>query len=38
MNIFNSELKEQINEIKNFAKFTDIIIDENLGYNNIYIE
>ena len=38
MNIFNLELKKQINEIKNFAKFTDILIDENLGYNNFYIE
>ena len=38
MNIFNLELKKQINEIKNFAKFTDVLIDENLGYNNFYIE
>ena len=38
MNIFNLELKKQINEIKNFAKITDILIDENLGYNNFYIE
>ena len=38
MNIFNLELKEQINEIKNFAKFTNVLIDENLGYNNFYIE
>ena len=38
MNIFNLELIKQINEIKNFAKFTDILIDENLGYNNFYIE
>ena len=38
MNIFKLELKKQINEIKNFAKFTDILIDENLGYNNFYIE
>ena len=36
--IFNLEFKKQINEIKNFAKFTDILIDENLGYNNFYIE
>ena len=33
-----NELKKQINEIKNFAKITDILIDENLGYNNFYIE
>ena len=38
MNIFNLELKKQINEIKNFDKFTDVLIDENLGYNNFYIE
>ncbi|MDA9734489.1 ribonuclease E/G [SAR116 cluster bacterium] len=38
MNIFNLELKKQINEIKNFAKFTNVLIDENLGYNNFYIE
>ncbi len=38
MNIFNLELKKQINEIKNFAKITDIFIDENLEYNNFYIE
>ncbi len=38
MNIFNLELKKQINEIKSFAKFTDVLIDENLGYNNFYIE
>ena len=38
MNIFNLELKEQINEIKNFANFTNVLIDENLGYNNFYIE
>ena len=38
MNIFNLELKKQINEIKNFAKFTDILVDENLGYTNFYIE
>ena len=38
MNIFNLELKEQINEMKNFDKFTNVLIDENLGYNNFYIE
>ena len=38
MNILNFELKKQINEIKNFAKFTEILIDKNLGYNNFYIE
>ena len=31
MNIFNLELKKQINEIKNFAKLTNVLIDENLG-------
>ena len=30
-NIFNLELKEQINEIKNFATFTNVLIDENLA-------
>ena len=38
MNIFNLELKKQMIEIKNFAKSTNILIDENLGYNNFYIE